>query len=44
MNRRNLLLAYQQIPGSQIFATYIADLDILLANAYHTSATCVSLF
>lgn len=41
MNRRNLLLAYQQIPGSQIFATYIADLDVLLANAYHIRDLCI---
>ena len=41
MNRRNLHLAYQQIPGSQIFATYIADLDVLLANAYHIRDLCI---
>lgn len=38
---RNLLLAYQQIPRSQMFATYIADLDVLLANARHIRNLCI---
>ena len=38
---RNLLLAYRQIPASQMFATYIADLDVLLANAYRIRNLCI---
>lgn len=38
---RNLLLAYQQIPDSQMFAAYIADLDVLLANAVNIRNLCI---
>lgn len=38
---RKLLFAYQQIPRSQMFATYIADLDVLLANARRIRNLCI---
>lgn len=38
---RNLLIAYQQIPDSQMFAAYIADLDVLLANAVRIRNLCI---
>lgn len=40
-NERRLLLAYQKIPGTQIFASYIADLDVLLKNAYQIRNLCI---
>ena len=41
---RNLLLSYEKIPGSQMFAAYVADLDMLLSNAYRIRNLCFFVF
>lgn len=41
LDRQNILLAYEQIPGTEMFACYIASLDTLLAHSYHIRNLCV---
>lgn len=41
---RSLLLAYEKIPGSQMYAAYVADLDVLLSNAYRIRNLCLFVF
>ena len=41
---RNLLLSYEKVPGSQMFAAYVADLDMLLSNAYRIRNLCFFVF
>ena len=41
---RSLLLAYEKIPGSQMYAAYVADLDVLLSNAYRIRDLCLFVF
>lgn len=38
---QNILLAYEQIPDTEMFACYIASLDALLAHSYHIRNLCV---
>lgn len=41
LDRQNILLAYEQIPDTEMFACYIASLDTLLAHSYHIRNLCV---
>ncbi len=41
LDRQNILLAYEQIPDTEMFACYIASLDALLAHSYHIRNLCV---
>lgn len=36
-----VLLAYERIPGSNIFAAYVADLSVLLAGTYRVRNLCI---
>lgn len=38
---QNILLAYEQIPDTEMFACYIASLDALLAHSFHIRNLCV---
>lgn len=39
---QNVLLAYKQIPETQMFACYIANLNVLLEHAYHVRNLCIA--
>ena len=41
INRQNVLLAYEQIPDTEMLACYVADLDSLLRHTYHIRDLCV---
>ena len=41
LDRQNILLAYEQIPDTEMFACYIASPDTLLAHSYHIRNLCV---
>lgn len=41
LDRQNILLAYEQIPDTEMLACYIASLDTLLAHSYHIRNLCV---
>lgn len=41
IDRQNILLAYEQIPDTEMFACYIANLDALLAHSYHIRNLCI---
>ena len=41
LDHQNILLAYEQIPDTEMFACYIASLDTLLAHSYHIRNLCV---
>ena len=41
LDRQNILLAYEQIPDTEMFACCIASLDTLLAHSYHIRNLCV---
>lgn len=38
---RSVLLAYEEIPGTQIFVAYIADSDLLLQRTTHIRNLCI---
>lgn len=38
----DILLAYERVPGTQIFSCYIASLDLLMARAYQIRRLCLA--
>ena len=38
---RNILLAYERIPQTGLSVSYLADLDVVLAQAYHIRNLCI---
>lgn len=42
MEGREVLIAYEKIPSTQIFSAYIGDMDTLLAGTYKTRNLCVA--
>ena len=38
---QNILLAYENIPGTPMFASYVADLDVLLKHTYEIRNLCI---
>lgn len=39
---RNILLAYEKLPDTQLFVAYTADLSVLLGRSYHIRNLCVA--
>ena len=41
INGQNVLLAYEQIPGTGLFTCYVADLNTLMKHPFHIRNPCL---